>query len=276
MICVLKLSMLLLLSRFSRVQLCATPQTAAHQAPLTLGFSGQEHWSGLPFPSSMHKSKKKVKSLSHVWLLATPWTTAYQASSSMGFSRQEYWSGLPLPSLKIKYKKENSEPWGCDSEDYRKCCWVGIAGIEGKEKPPTMQFAFECCKLTSTAVIQNGYLSILCPSGDWANKVGQGLCSLKTFKEVSYQYPRSWWPSLLITKPNSSFPLASSKPCLDHRKEFKEMMKLQSINWPTSFFSKDLAGIWDYNDVWITYNFSFLSSFWSQQGSSKQWREVRS
>ena len=43
--------LLLLLSRFGRVRLCATPQTAAHQAPLSLGFSRQEHWSGLPFPS---------------------------------------------------------------------------------------------------------------------------------------------------------------------------------------------------------------------------------
>ena len=43
--------LLLLLSHFSRVQLCATPQTAAHQAPLSMGFSRQEYWSGLPFPS---------------------------------------------------------------------------------------------------------------------------------------------------------------------------------------------------------------------------------
>ena len=50
--------LLLLLSRFSRVQLCATPQTAAHQAPLSLGFSRQEHWSGLPLPSPMHESEK--------------------------------------------------------------------------------------------------------------------------------------------------------------------------------------------------------------------------
>ena len=48
----------LLLSRFSRVQLCATPYTAAHQAPPSLGFSRQEHWSGLPFPSPMHESEK--------------------------------------------------------------------------------------------------------------------------------------------------------------------------------------------------------------------------
>ena len=50
--------LLLLLSHFSRVFLCATPQTAAHQALLSLGFSRQEHWSGLPFPSAVHKSEK--------------------------------------------------------------------------------------------------------------------------------------------------------------------------------------------------------------------------
>ena len=50
--------LLLLLSRFSRVWLCATPETAAHQAPPSLGFSRQEHWSGLPFPSPTHESEK--------------------------------------------------------------------------------------------------------------------------------------------------------------------------------------------------------------------------
>ena len=52
------LLLLLLLSRFSRVRLCATPETAAHQALPSLGFSRQEHWSGLPFPSPMHESEK--------------------------------------------------------------------------------------------------------------------------------------------------------------------------------------------------------------------------
>ena len=33
------------------VQLFATPWTVAHQAPLSMGFSRQEYWSGLPFPS---------------------------------------------------------------------------------------------------------------------------------------------------------------------------------------------------------------------------------
>ena len=88
-----------MLSRFSRVRLCVTPETAAHKAPSSLGFSRQEYWSGLPFPSPMHEKRKvKVKSLSRVRLLTTPWTAAYQAPPSMGFSRQEYWSGVPLPS----------------------------------------------------------------------------------------------------------------------------------------------------------------------------------
>ena len=45
-------------SCFSRVRLCATPETAAHQAPPSLGCSRQEHWSGLPFPSPVHESEK--------------------------------------------------------------------------------------------------------------------------------------------------------------------------------------------------------------------------
>ena len=49
---------LLLLSRFRHVRLCVTPETVAHQAPPSLGFSRQEHWTGLPFPSPMHESEK--------------------------------------------------------------------------------------------------------------------------------------------------------------------------------------------------------------------------
>ena len=52
------LLLLLLLSRFSHVRLCATPSMEVHQAPLSLGFSRQEHRSGLPFPSPMYESEK--------------------------------------------------------------------------------------------------------------------------------------------------------------------------------------------------------------------------
>ena len=53
--------LLLLLSHFSRVRRCGTLQTAAHQAPLSLGFSRQEYWSGLPFLQCMKaKSESEV------------------------------------------------------------------------------------------------------------------------------------------------------------------------------------------------------------------------
>ena len=51
-------------ARFSRVRLCATPETATQQAPLSLGFSRQEHWSGLPFPSPMHLSSRVAPGIS--------------------------------------------------------------------------------------------------------------------------------------------------------------------------------------------------------------------
>ena len=59
----LLLLLLLLLSRFSCVRLCVTPETAAHQAPPSLAFSRQEHWSGLPFPSPIHESESEVAQL---------------------------------------------------------------------------------------------------------------------------------------------------------------------------------------------------------------------
>ena len=94
---------LLLLSCFSRVRLYATPIDGSPPGSPSLGFSRQEHWSGLPFPSPMDESEKwkwkvKVKSFSRVWFLVIPWTAAHQAPPSVGFSRQEYWSGVPLPS----------------------------------------------------------------------------------------------------------------------------------------------------------------------------------
>ena len=48
----------------SRVWHFTTPSTAVYQAPPSLGFSRQEHWSGLPFPPPMHESVKWKGSLS--------------------------------------------------------------------------------------------------------------------------------------------------------------------------------------------------------------------
>ena len=43
----------------SCVRRFATPWTAAHQAPPSIGFSRQEYWSGVPFPSPVHESEER-------------------------------------------------------------------------------------------------------------------------------------------------------------------------------------------------------------------------
>ena len=92
------LLLLLLLSCFSCVQLCATPQTAAHWLPLP--WDSPDKITGV----SCHFLLQcmKVKSESEVAQLCPTlrtWTAAHQAPPSMGFSRQEYWSGVPLSPL---------------------------------------------------------------------------------------------------------------------------------------------------------------------------------
>ena len=109
--------LLLLLSCFSHVWLCATPQMAAQQAPLPLGFSRQEYWSGLPFPSPMPVCM--LSCFSCVQLCAIPWTAAHEAPLSTEFSKQEYWSGLPFPSPQWTWVWVNSGSWW----------WTGGPGV---------------------------------------------------------------------------------------------------------------------------------------------------
>ena len=85
---------MLLLSRFSHVRLCATPETAVHQAAPSLGFSRQEHWSGLPFPSPMHESESKVTQL--CLTLSNPMDCSLPGSSIHGIfqARVPEWDAI--------------------------------------------------------------------------------------------------------------------------------------------------------------------------------------
>ena len=87
--------LLLLLSHFSRVQLCDSIDGSPPGSPVPGILQARTlEWVVISF-SNAWKWKVKVKSLSRARLLVTPWTTAYQAPPSMGFCRQEYWSGVP-------------------------------------------------------------------------------------------------------------------------------------------------------------------------------------
>ena len=99
-------TLLLLLNRFSRVRLCATPQMAAHQDPPSLGFSRQEHWSGLPFLSPMHESESEVAHLCPT--LGDPMDCSLPGSSVHGIfpARVLEWVAIAFSLRKPKLKKK--------------------------------------------------------------------------------------------------------------------------------------------------------------------------
>ena len=78
------LLVLLLLSHFSRVRLCATRERAAHQALPFLGFSRQEHWSGLPFPLQCMKVKSESEVAQSCPTLRDPMDCSLPGSSIHG------------------------------------------------------------------------------------------------------------------------------------------------------------------------------------------------
>ena len=65
---------------------------------LSMEFSRQEYWGGLPFPSPVHESEKWKWSCSVVSDSSQPHGLQPTRLPSMRSSRQEYWSGLPFTS----------------------------------------------------------------------------------------------------------------------------------------------------------------------------------
>ena len=93
--------LLLLLSRFSRVRLCATPD-GSPPGSLPWDSPGKNTGVGCHFLLQCTKVKSESELTQSCPTLATPWTAAYQAPPPMGLSRQKYWSGVPLPSPSYK------------------------------------------------------------------------------------------------------------------------------------------------------------------------------
>ena len=95
------LLLLLLLSCFSHVRLRATPWTAAYQASPSMGFSRQEHWSGLPFPSPIplhfRAHQMTQTSISDTVYLAPPWPSHGNSSKDHGPSPTPRPLALLLP-----------------------------------------------------------------------------------------------------------------------------------------------------------------------------------
>ena len=78
----------------SRVRLLATPWTAAYQAPLSMGFSRQEYWSGVPLPSPSDP----------LWSSKSPWP------SEGGHASPHIWHSAPKFNNKIRPTSSCSSP----------------------------------------------------------------------------------------------------------------------------------------------------------------------
>ena len=75
---------LLLLSHFSRVRLCVTPETAAHQAPPSLGFSRQETGVGCHFLLQCIQVKSQSEATQSCPTLSDPMDCSLPCSSVHG------------------------------------------------------------------------------------------------------------------------------------------------------------------------------------------------
>ena len=80
---------------------------AAHQAPPSLGFSKQKHWSGLPFPSPMHESEKWKWSRSVVSDSYDPMDCSLPGSSVHGIfqARVLEWGAIALRLIHVLYSR---------------------------------------------------------------------------------------------------------------------------------------------------------------------------
>ena len=94
----LLLLLLLLLSRFSHIRLCATHGRQPTRLPHPWDSPSKNTGVGCHFLLQCMKVKSESEVAQSCLTLSTPWTAAHQAPLSTGFSRQGYWSGVPLPS----------------------------------------------------------------------------------------------------------------------------------------------------------------------------------
>ena len=90
--------LLLLLSRFSSVGLCVTPQTAAHEAPLYLDSPGKNTGVGCHFLLQCMKVKSESEDTQSFPTLSDPMDCSLPGSSVHGIFQARVLNGLPLPS----------------------------------------------------------------------------------------------------------------------------------------------------------------------------------
>ena len=101
---------LLLLSHFSRVRLCATQQTAAHQAPPSLGFPGKNTGVGCHFLLQSVKVKSESEVAQSCRTLSNPMDCSFLGSSVHGIFQAKVleWGAISFSVLDSSHSQKNS------------------------------------------------------------------------------------------------------------------------------------------------------------------------
>ena len=125
---------LMLLSRFSRVWLLATPWTAAYQAALSVGFSRQEHWSGVPLPSPMLYAAAAAKSLQLCPTLCDPIDGSPPGSPIPGIlqARTLEWVAISF---------SNAWKWRVKVKSFSRVRLLATPWTAAHQAPPSMGFS---------------------------------------------------------------------------------------------------------------------------------------
>ena len=111
---------------------------AAHQAPLSLGFSRQEHWSGLPFSSLVHESEKWKWSRKSCPTLSDPMDCSLPGSSFHGICQAKVLEWGAIAFSKRNYGKTQFQQMDC-----RALVWInsGVKMLMFLQKLPI----HSCC-----------------------------------------------------------------------------------------------------------------------------------
>ena len=125
--------MLLPVGSLSRAQLFATPWTAAHQAPLSMEISRQEHWNRLLFPTKRDVPDPRVETESCiscfgrciVYHWASREAPLYMVIAYL-FKNGIYWSVNLLDKKKKSLDLLENEMWLSSNFPEGKCCWIHI------------------------------------------------------------------------------------------------------------------------------------------------------
>ena len=118
-----------MLSHFSRVWLFATAAIITGQAPLSLGFSTQEYWSGLPCPSPGNLPNPGVKPASFT-------TPPFPALAGGFFTTRATWGAPSVAVVNVKWRV-----WGtcylmpsAESSTFLQCNWAVKHLIKSKDR----------------------------------------------------------------------------------------------------------------------------------------------